>query len=142
MSTHPESLTKAIEEIRRHREAQEASPPTDTVSQYKLVSVDVLDFLLGQGFLDGIDFSDAIYAHKDDGAFWWRTYLRKGIVPNGEAVTITKAEYDALVADAERWIYCREVFSEEICYALCGNSNPSNEELDQSIDSARKANHD
>lgn len=40
----------------------------------------------------------------------------------------------ALKADARRWQYFRETASEEMCYELCGNSNPENEELNQAID--------
>ena len=53
-----------------------------------------------------------------------------------DTITITQAEYDALKKDAERWQYFRETASEEMCYALCGNSNPENDELDHAIDTA------
>ena len=55
-----------------------------------------------------------------------------------DTITIDRTEYEAMKADAERWRYFRETASEEMCYALCGNSNAENEELDQAIDQARK----
>ena len=42
--------------------------------------------------------------------------------------------------DAARWRYFRETASEEMCYALCGNSNPENDELDAVIDQAIASN--
>lgn len=45
---------------------------------------------------------------------------------------------DDMRKDAERWRTFREIASEEMCYALCGNSNADNDELDQAVDKIRE----
>lgn len=51
---------------------------------------------------------------------------------------IVKPQSDDMRKDAERWRTFREIASEEMCYALCGNSNADNDELDQAVDKIRE----
>jgi len=81
-----------------------------------------------------------------DGVLHFRT------TPNGEwffktasqlteTITTLRAEVESLRKDATRWDYFAETASEEVCYILCGNSNPDRAELDLAIDQ-RIANND